>query len=59
MSVFESKEVMPPMDNSPDVCRTALTMPEAKRNLTPAGYGMTDYASVKNVERPRFGHKAD
>lgn len=61
--IFKCKDEMPPKDNSPDVCRTALGWPEAKANMTPAlGYGYgggssRDYMDVKNVERPRFGHK--
>ena len=55
MSIFKCKDEMPPKDNSPDVVRTALTMPEARRNLTPASFDKSSN-DVVNVERPRFGH---
>jgi hypothetical protein len=32
-NIFNSKDVMPPKDNSPDVERTALTMSEAQRTI--------------------------
>jgi hypothetical protein len=35
MSIFESKETMPPEDN-PNVVHTALTMTDARRNSLPA-----------------------
>ena len=54
MDIFKCKAEMPPMDNSPDVVRTALTMPEARANLTPAG--KNSEMSVRSAERPRFGH---
>ncbi len=53
-SLFECKEAMPPKDNSPDVERTALTMPEARRNMTNANIKLDH--DVEHVERPRFGH---
>ena len=56
MNIFECKDEMPPKDNSPDVVRTALTMPEARRNMQPASFSPTSN-DVVNVERPRFGHK--
>ena len=52
--IFQCKDVLPPKDNSPDVVRTALTMPEAHRNMQPAQIKLDH--DVKNVERPRFGH---
>ena len=54
-NIFETKAEMPPMSNSPDVVRTALTMSEARRNLMPASIPNDD-ASVQNVQRPRRGH---
>jgi len=56
--IFQSSEPMPPKDNSPDVCRTALSLPEWRENLTTASRG-NDYNSVQNVDRPRFGHKVE
>lgn len=59
MNIFENKTEMPPKDNSPDVVRTAQTLSEHRRNLMPAvnSYGPSSgEASVKHVERPRFGH---
>ena len=56
MNIFECKDEMPPKDNSPDVVRTALSMPEARRNMQPASFSPTSN-DVVNVERPRFGHK--
>ena len=56
MNIFECKEAMPPKDNSPDVVRTALTMPEARRDMQAAGFSLMQN-DVVNVERPRFGHK--
>ena len=52
--IFECKDEMPVSDNSPDVVRTALTMPEARRNMTPVH--QDDTKSVRSTERPRFGH---
>ena len=52
--LFKCKDEMPPKDNSPDVVRTALTMPEAQRNMQPAQIKLDH--DVKNVERPRYGH---
>lgn len=52
--IFKCKDEMPPKDNSPDVVRSALTMPEAQRNMQPATV-KCDH-DVKNVIRPRFGH---
>ena len=54
-NIFETKVEMPPMDNSPDVVRTALSMPEARRNLTPASIP-NHAASVENIQRPRRGY---
>ena len=54
MNIFKCTEAMPPKDNSPDVVRTALTMPEAREDAMPAT--MKQPHDVKNVERPRFGH---
>lgn len=55
-NIFECKETMPPKDNSPDVVRTALGMPEARKNMQVASFSPTNN-DVVNVERPRFGHK--
>ncbi len=55
MNLFKSKEEMPPADNSPDVVRTALSMPEMRRSGLPASLPNDD-ASVQNLERPRRGH---
>lgn len=55
MNIFKCSEAMPPKDNSPDVERTAQTLPEANRNMTPAFARPLEH-DVKNVERPRFGH---
>ena len=54
-NIFETKVEMPPMDNSPDVVRTAQTMAEMHRNYMPAAVPNKD-ASVANVQRPRRGH---
>lgn len=57
MNIFENKTPMPPKDNSPDVVRTAMTMPEARANTTPVSYSsQRDDMAVVNVIRPRFGH---
>jgi len=52
--LFKCTEAMPPKDNSPDVVRTALTMPEARENEMPAT--MKQPHDVHNLTRPRFGH---
>lgn len=52
--LFQCKEAMPPKDNSPDVVRSALSLPEARENEMPAT--MKQSHDVKNVTRPRFGH---
>lgn len=52
--IFKCAETMPPKDNSPDVVRSALTMPEAQKNMQPAQVKLDH--DVKNLERPRFGH---
>lgn len=52
--IFKCTEMMPPKDNSPDVVRSALTMPEAQKNMQPAQVKLDH--DVKNLERPRFGH---
>lgn len=54
-NIFKCKDEMPPKDNSPDVVRTALTMPEARKNMQSASFSPTSN-DVVNVERPRFGH---
>ena len=53
--IFKSKATMPPMDNSPDVVRTALTMAEARAEQIPGSAKNSDM-SVRSSERPRFGH---
>jgi len=53
--IFKTEAEMPPKDNSPDVVRTALSMPEMHRNYMPASMP-NDRASVQTVERPRRGH---
>ena len=52
--IFKCKDEMPPKDNSPDVVRSALTMPEARVNMQNANTKLDH--DVKSVERPRFGH---
>jgi hypothetical protein len=49
MSIFESKETMPPMDNSNDplVVRVALTMPDVRKNYLPAS--MPQDRDVRNL----------
>ena len=56
MNIFESKETMPPKDNSNDplVVRTAQTMPDMRKNYLPAATPQD--RSVENIERPRRGH---
>ena len=56
-SIFESKETMPPEDND-SVVRTAMTASQARRNTLPPSLN-DHHSSVRNVERPRFGHKAE
>jgi hypothetical protein len=55
MSIFESKEQMPPKDISPDVVRTAMTPAEVHHNYMPATMPHRQ-ASVENIQRPRRGH---
>ena len=54
-TIFQSTQTMPPANNSPDVVRTALSMPERNKNALPAVTPVKD-ASVECVERPRRGH---
>ncbi len=54
-TIFKSTAEMPPKDNSPDVTRTAQTMPEMHKNYMPAAMPNHD-ASVENVRRSRRGH---
>ena len=54
-TIFQSTQTMPPADNSPDVTRTALSMPERNKNYIPAAVPNPD-AGVRNVERPRRGY---
>jgi hypothetical protein len=54
-TIFKTVVEMPPKDNSPDVVRTAQTMPEMHKNYMPAAIPNHD-ASVQNIERPRRGH---
>ena len=53
-NIFQCKDEMPPKDNSPDVVRSALTMPESRVNMQNANIKLDH--DVKSVERPRFGH---
>ena len=54
-TIFKTVAEMPPMDNSPDVVRTAQTMAEMHKNYMPAAVPNHD-ASVVNIQRPRRGH---
>ena len=54
-TIFKSTQTMPPADNSPDVVRTALSMPERNKVSMPAMVPNKD-ASVECVERPRRGY---
>ena len=54
-TIFKTNAEMPPMNNSPDVVRTAQTMAEMHKNYMPAAIPNKD-ASVQNVERPRRGY---
>lgn len=54
-TIFKTNAEMPPMENSPDVVRTSLTMAEMRKSGMPASIPNHD-ASVENVERPRRGH---
>jgi hypothetical protein len=54
-SIFKSTETMPPMDNSPDVVRTAQTPAEMRKDFMPATIRNPD-ASVENITRPRRGY---
>lgn len=56
MNIFESKEPMPPKDNSRDplVVRTAQTMEDMHKNYLPAA--MPQSRDVENITRPRRGH---
>jgi hypothetical protein len=55
MSIFKCTEEMPPKDNSPDVVRTALSMPEALRNYIPASVPDPTKGVVSTIP-PRRGH---
>ncbi len=65
MNVFKCKEDMPSEDNNPNVVHPAFTRAQCLANLAPAlGYGFPiaaagqrDAMDVKNIERPRYGHK--
>jgi hypothetical protein len=56
MNIFESKETMPPKDNSNDpmVVRTAQTMQDMHKNYLPAA--LPQDRGVQNLDRPRRGH---
>ena len=54
-SIFKSTAEMPPADNSPDVVRTALSLPELYKDYRPAAVRNPD-AGVENIQRPRRGH---
>ena len=56
MSIFESKEPMPPKDNSNDplVVRVAQTMEDVRKNYLPASQLQDRH--VQNLDRPRRGH---
>ena len=56
MSIFESKEPMPPQDNSNDplVVRVAQTMQDMRKNYLPASQPQDRH--VQNLDRPRRGH---
>jgi hypothetical protein len=54
-NIFEDKTPMPPKGKSEDVCRAAMTPPEVHYNMLPASL-LHDYASVRNLDRPRKGH---
>lgn len=53
-NIFECKETMPPMSNSPDVVRTALSAQEAQQNLRPA-LSLDTKKDVVHVTRPVRG----
>lgn len=54
-SIFHTNVEMPLKSNDPDVVRSAMTIGEMRRNLTPAT--MPDETKgTKSVERPRRGH---
>ena len=54
-NIFNTKVEMPPKDNSPDVVRTGLSLPEVFKGHIPAAVPNKD-PSVDNVQRPRRGH---
>lgn len=56
MNIFESKEPMPPKDNSNDplVVRVAQTLPDMRKNYMPSCCPQD--RSVENIQRPRRGH---
>jgi hypothetical protein len=56
VSIFESKEPMPPKDNSNDpmVVRVAQTMPDARKNHLPAS--MSQDRDVQNLAPVYRGH---
>ncbi len=55
-TIFQSTEVMPPKNNSPDVVRTAQTRVEMHENYESAMNIPNKDMSVVNIERPRRGH---
>ena len=56
MSIFESKEMMPPKNNSSDVVRVPMTKSERDQmNYVPSSMP-TFGRDVQNIERPRRGH---